>query len=57
MTTSPYFTFFNSIDNRWKVVDTAGYVYGDGETEKDAIMHCVNTLDISVDEITTEVEL
>ena len=48
---TPYFTFFNSIDNRWKVVDVAGFCFGDGETEKDAVLHCINTLDITLDEI------
>ena len=57
MTVTPYFTFFNSIDNRWKVVDTAGYVYGDGKTEKDAVLHCINTLDISIDEIKCDIDI
>lgn len=34
---SPYFTFFNEIDNRWKVVDVQGFCYGDGATEEEAI--------------------
>ena len=54
---APYFTIFNTIDNRWKVVDKDGFCFGDGETEKDAVLHCINTLDITVDEIDTEVEL
>jgi hypothetical protein len=54
---TPFFTFFNTLDNRWKVVDVAGFVYGDGKTEKDAVMHCIHTTSISIDDIDTEVEL
>lgn len=31
------FLEFNDIDGRWKVLDIAGFVFGDGATEKDAV--------------------
>ena len=33
---SPYL-FFNTIDNRWKVLDSKGYCLGDGNTKAMAV--------------------